>query len=138
MHVILTHEQADFDALASLLAAGLLNSQAVAVLPRRMNRNARSFMNLYGADLPFVDARDLPPGPVERVTLVDTQSLVTLKGFTDATEVHVIDHHPKREDLNPDWQVVIEKVGATTTFLVELLREHNGHLTALQATLLLL
>ena len=60
MHVILTHEQADFDAIGALLAARILNEQAFAVLPRRVNRNVRAFLNLYGAELPFVEARDLP------------------------------------------------------------------------------
>lgn len=138
MHVILTHEQADFDALASLLAAALLNSHAVAVLPRRVNRNVRAFLNLYGSELPFVDVRDLSGEPIESITLVDTQSMVTLKGYSEDTRVHVVDHHPLREDINPNWTVVTERVGAASTILVEDLQEHNGPLTTLQATLLLL
>ena len=43
MRIILTHEQADFDALASLLGAYLLDESAIPVLPRRMNRNVRAF-----------------------------------------------------------------------------------------------
>ena len=80
MDLILTHEQADFDALASLCAASLLDKRSIPVLPRRINRNVRSFITLYGADFSFVDPRDLPSGKVEHVTLVDTQSMVTLKG----------------------------------------------------------
>jgi tRNA nucleotidyltransferase (CCA-adding enzyme) len=53
MHIILTHEQADFDALASLFGASLADDRGVPVLPRKMNRNARAFVGLYGADLPF-------------------------------------------------------------------------------------
>ena len=60
MHIILTHEQADFDALASLLGAHLLFENALPVLPRRMNRNVHAFLALYGVELPFVDPRDLP------------------------------------------------------------------------------
>ncbi|HZW05011.1 MAG TPA: CBS domain-containing protein, partial [Anaerolineaceae bacterium] len=138
MHVILTHEQADFDALASLLAAALLNSHAVAVLPRRTNRNVRAFLNLYGSELPFVDVRDLSGEPIESLILVDTQSMVTLKGFSEDTRVHVVDHHPLRDDINPDWTIVCERLGATTTMLVEDIQEHNGPLSTLQATLLLL
>ena len=81
MQLILTHEQADFDALASLFGASLLDERSTPVLPRRLNRNVRSFITLYGADFSFVDPRDLPPGKVESVTLVDTQSLITLKGM---------------------------------------------------------
>ncbi len=41
--VILTHENADFDAIAALVAAARLYPEAVAVLPRRVNRNVRHF-----------------------------------------------------------------------------------------------
>ena len=138
MHVILTHEQADFDALASLFGAHLLNEQAVPVLPRRVNRNLRAFLTLYGREFPFVDPRDLPGGKIESVTLVDTQSLVTLKGMGKATRIRVVDHHPLRDNLPDDWQVTVEEIGATDTLLVENLRERNEHLSIIHATLLLL
>ena len=138
MEVILTHEQADFDALAALLGAHLMNEKAHAVIPRRMNRNVRAFLTLYGAEMPFLDARDLPPGPIDTVTLVDTQSMVTLKGMAQKTSVHVVDHHQLRPELPEHWNVTLEQVGACTTLFVEGLREHNGELSGIQATLLLL
>ena len=138
MHLILTHEQADFDALASLFGASILDERAVPVLPRRINRNVRSFITLYGADFSFIDPRDLLPKKVERVTLVDTQSLITLKGMSSKTAVCVVDHHPLRPGLPDDWQVTIEEIGATTTMLVEVMQVQNEHLSNIQATLLLL
>jgi len=138
MQLILTHEQADFDALASLFGAALLDERSVPVLPRRLNRNVRSFITLYGADFSFVDPRDLPQGKVEGVTLVDTQSLVTLKGMGAKTAVRVVDHHPLRSGLPDDWRVTIDEIGATTTLLVEAMQVQNGHLSSIQATLLLL
>jgi tRNA nucleotidyltransferase (CCA-adding enzyme) len=138
MQLIMTHEQADFDALAALLAAWMLEETAVPVLPRRMNRNVRAFLNLYDAELPFVDPRDLANEAVDLVTLVDTQSLVTLKGMSSRTRIHVIDHHQRRPELPPDWTFSGERLGACTTLLVEVLREHNGALAAIEATLLLL
>jgi tRNA nucleotidyltransferase (CCA-adding enzyme) len=138
MHVILTHEQADFDAVAAELGAYLLNEHALLVLPRRLNRNVRAFLTLYGADLPFVEPRDLPQGSIRTVTLVDTQSMVTLKGMSHETEVHVIDHHQIRPDFSEKWTMTNERVGACTTLLVEALQEHNGPLTSSQASLLLL
>ena len=138
MHLILTHEQADFDALAAMLGAHLMNERAIPVLPRRMNRNCRNFINFYGAELPFVEAADLPAENIESVTLVDTQSLVTLKGMTNSTAVYVIDHHARRPDLPENWAVTLDGTGACTTLFIEGLREHNGMLTPIQATLLLL
>jgi tRNA nucleotidyltransferase (CCA-adding enzyme) len=138
MHIILTHEQADFDAIASLLGAHLVDETAVPVLPRRMNRNVRGFIMLYGAELPFVDPRDMTGERINDVTLVDTQSLVSIKGMGAHTRVKVIDHHPVREDLPEDWQVTSEEVGATATLFVEALRDRDSLLGAIQATLLLL
>jgi tRNA nucleotidyltransferase (CCA-adding enzyme) len=138
MHLILTHEQADFDALASLFGASILDERALPVLPRRINRNVRSFITLYGTDFSFVDPRDLPGEKVESVTLVDTQSLITLKGMGPKTTVRVVDHHPLRSGLPDDWQVTIEEIGATTTLLVEVMQVRNERLSSVQATLLLL
>lgn len=138
MHIILTHEQADFDALASLLGAHLLFEHTFPVLPRRMNRNVRAFLALYGADLPFVDPRDLPNETVEQVILVDTQSMVSVRGMNAETRVHVVDHHPLREGLPPDWSLRVQDLGATTTLLVEALREQNGSLNPIHSTLMLL
>ena len=123
MHLILTHEQADFDAVASQLGAHLLNETAVPVVSRKQNRNVRAFLTFYGADLPFVEARDLPSKPVRAVTLVDTQSLTSVKGMSAETRVHVIDHHPLREDLPPEWEITVSGTGANTTVFVEALRE---------------
>ncbi len=138
MEIILTHEQADFDAMAAMLAASLLAEEARPVLPNRINRNARKFINLYGTELPFVDSRDLPPENIQQVTLVDTQSLVTLKGIHKATQIRVIDHHQAKPDLSADWICTIAKLGATTTILVEMLMDQDIQLTSIQATLLLL
>ena len=139
MDVILTHEQADFDAIASLFCARLLDEKAKAILPNRQNRNVRNFLNLYGAELPLVESRDLPAATaIHHITLVDTQSLVTLKGVSAKTTVSIIDHHERRTDLPADWLVRTEKVGATTTILVDLLREVGRPLTTIEATLLLL
>jgi tRNA nucleotidyltransferase (CCA-adding enzyme) len=138
MHVILTHEQADFDAIAAALGAYLLNEQAFAVLPRRANRNVRAFLTLYGAELPFVEPRDLPQGSIDQVTLVDTQSFVTLKGMGHKTRVQVVDHHQLRPELPEDWSVRIDRTGACTTLFVEALQERRETLDGLQASLLLL
>ncbi len=138
MHIILTHEQADFDALASLLGAYLLYEGAIPVLPRRMNRNVRAFLAVYGAELPFVDPRDLSNQAIAKITLVDTQSMVSLKGMSAETRVEVIDHHPMREGLPNDWVISLQEIGATTTLLVEALHEQNGPLDPIYATLMLM
>lgn len=137
MRLILTHEQADLDALASQLGAWLLDPEARPVLPQRLNRNVRAFLTIYGPQLPFIERGDLPKAPVNSVTLVDTQALISLKGMSSQTQVHVVDHHTARE-VPQDWHMTVEPTGANTTLLVEALREQNRTPTPLQATLLLM
>jgi tRNA nucleotidyltransferase (CCA-adding enzyme) len=138
MRVILTHELADFDALASQLGAWLMDETALPVLPGRLNRNVRAFINLYGVELPFVQRQDLPRGQVEALTLVDTQSAISIKGTHAGTQVQVVDHHPTRPDLPEDWRVLIDPTGATATLFVEELRQRSARLSVIQATLMLL
>ncbi len=138
MQLILTHDQADFDAVASLLGAALITDGATPVLPPRLNRNVRAFLNLYGAELPFIEQQDLSGEAVLSIILVDTQSLVTVKGMRRSTHVRVIDHHHQRADSSPDWHMSLDKTGACTTIFVEQLQGHNSTIHPIQATLLLL
>ncbi len=138
MHLILTHEQVDFDALGALVAARLITPSARCALPHKMNRNVRKFVNLYRHELDLPDLADLPGEPIQAVTLVDTQSLVTLKNLRQDAEILVIDHHTQKPDFPASWKLVLEKVGATTTILVQQIQGHNIPVTPLQATLMLL
>jgi tRNA nucleotidyltransferase (CCA-adding enzyme) len=138
MHLILTHEQADFDALAAMLAARLLEADSHAVLPHRMNRNVHAFLALYGDALPFESMDDLPRGRVDRVTLVDTQTMPTTRGVGTHTRVHAVDHHPPHKTLPRGWTVAVDAVGACTTLLVESLQAIPHPLSPEEATLLLL
>ncbi len=138
MEVILTHENADFDAIASLLGARKLFPAAVPVLPRRMNRNSRAFLALYGAELPFVHPDDLPRKEIERAILVDTQSLTTLRGMDRDLKVDIIDHHRLDRDLPSNWTFSGEPIGSTTTLLIEEISARFLQLSDLEATLLLL
>ena len=138
MRIILTHEQTDFDGIASLLGAHLLDEHAIPLLPRRINRNVRAFLTVYGPDFPFIEPRDLEDAPIEAIYLVDTQSLASVKGMQPNTEIHIIDHHPRRDDLPSSWHVTTHETGAATTIFVEALQERGIHVNPIQATLLLL
>ncbi len=138
MDLILTHEQTDLDGLASMLGAYLLHPEAIALLPRQINRNGKAFLRRYANELPFSDYQALPHESIKSVFLVDTQSLVTLRGMNEQTKVTVLDHHPRKVQIHPAWQVELHLTGACTTILVEKLRELNKTLTPIEATLMLL
>ncbi|MFQ5942137.1 MAG: CBS domain-containing protein [Anaerolineales bacterium] len=136
--MICTHEQADFDAIASLWAATLLHPGAAPVRPRRLNRNVRGFLTLYGEKFPLSELDELKDKPITELTVVDSQRPIALNGLNSDTQVNVIDHHPMESDLDPGWNVQVEKLGATATLLVESLQNSNKDLSSSSATLLLL
>jgi tRNA nucleotidyltransferase (CCA-adding enzyme) len=47
VHIVTTHKGTDFDALASVVAANLLNPGIVSVLPASLNPNVRAFLSLH-------------------------------------------------------------------------------------------
>ena len=141
--VILTHEHADFDALASMLGAALLFPDALPVLPRKCNRNAQAFLSLHRDRFPFIEARDLGRAHVDLAILVDTRSANRVPGMDRATGHLVIDHHANAEPLPDGWQPWTDALqpgatGANATLLVERLKRQQATLSSLQATLLAL
>lgn len=138
MHVIVTHPNADFDAVASLLAAWRLYPEAAPLLPSPLNRNVRDFVTLYEKWLPFVRLPELGREPVDRVTVVDTQQIPTLKGLENDAQFHIIDHHDLHQSPPAGTVLSLSETGATVTLLVEQIRELRVRLTPIEATLLLL
>ncbi len=136
--LVLTHENSDFDAVASQLAVAKLNPSTIPVLARRLNRNVQAFLARYGSVLPFVEPDALIRRHVERVIVVDTQAYPTVRGMRPETPIQMIDHHPLSKDLEPHHRYSGEPLGATTTLLVEQMRTTPVALTPVEATLLAL
>ncbi len=136
--IILTHEHADFDALASLLAAFRLYPHALPVLPRQMNRNLEEFLTLYRDVMPFVSLDDLQRRRVDHAIVVDTQSVQPVRGMHPETTVQIFDHHPLARELQSDWAFTGDETGATTTLLVEKMVDQGITVGVTEATLMLL
>jgi tRNA nucleotidyltransferase (CCA-adding enzyme) len=138
VEIILTHNNADFDAVASLLGAHKLYPAAVPVLPQRLNHSVAEFITLYQNGLPFVRWDDFRPRQIDRVILVDTQKTLDVRNLQPGTPTLIIDHHPPGEDLGPHVTFSGDEVGAAATLLVEQIRRAQIPLTSLEATLLTL
>jgi len=78
--------------MAAVLGAWKLYPDALALVPRRPNRNVRDFLTLYWEELPFTRMEDLPRQPVEQAIVVDTQTSPRSKDGP-TTEIQIIDHH---------------------------------------------
>jgi tRNA nucleotidyltransferase (CCA-adding enzyme) len=143
MDVIATHSNADFDGLASMVAARKVYPEAKLILPAGAQEAVRSFLAVH--DLDISKLKDIDLSQVTRLVLVDTQEpnrIGTLKSCLEnpAVEVVVFDHHiePDSACAVRSKQSVIESVGATTTLLVEQLRRRHIPVTPFEATVMAL
>ncbi|MFN8481576.1 MAG: CBS domain-containing protein [Anaerolineae bacterium] len=138
MRVILTHENADFDAVASQLGAWKLDRNAIPVLPQRFNHNIAAFLAAHGDELPFRRRSQLPRRIVEHATVVDSQGVVQVRGMKTNTAIRLIDHHPLHRPLPDGVTFEGDVTGACATLFVERLADAAIEVTPVEATLLLL
>jgi tRNA nucleotidyltransferase (CCA-adding enzyme) len=148
MILITTHLQADFDGLASMVAARKLYPDAAAVFPGGTQETVHRFLSDH--DLGIMRQKDLDVGAVRTLVLVDVQDPDRIGPFKKVWDdpgvaVHIYDHHPTgseagdggvRTATRREAVRVIEPVGATTTVLVERLRARSVALRPDEATVL--
>jgi tRNA nucleotidyltransferase (CCA-adding enzyme) len=144
MLVITTHLNADFDGMASMIAAQKLYPGAVLAFPGSQEKGLRDFISqslLYTYD--FQKIKNIDLAKVEQLVVVDTRSSTRIGPFAACLKnpglsLHIYDHHPgSAGDMVGDVQVV-ENTGATVTVLTRILKERQIKLTAEEATILCL
>lgn len=140
MDVIVSHTNADFDALASMVAASLLYPGAVMSLPGGADRNVREFLSLHGEIFQLIPPQDVPLDRVTRLIIVETQHVHRLGRFAALSirpGVHIIlyDHHTPSHPTIQAHESVVRSYGANTTLMVTQLQEHGITIDPLQATL---
>src|SRR4030043_2088005 len=144
MDVITTHINADFDSLASMVAAKKLYPDAVLVFPGSQERSLRDFFihsTLYAFDVERI--KNIALQEVKRLILVDTRQISRIGKFSELLnkpdlEIHIYDHHPpSSEDLHGSVEVISE-VGATVTLLLDLLQKRGIEITPDEATVMML
>ncbi len=144
MDIITSHTNADFDALASMVAAKKLYPEATIVFAGSQEKNMRDFF-LESAFYTLETAR-LKSVAVEKITkliIVDNRNPARIGKLAGAlgrpgVSVVVYDHHPASEgDIRGDVEIV-QEVGATTTIMAELLQQKKIPITPTEATILAL
>ncbi len=88
LEVITTHLNADFDAMASMVAAKKLYPRRLLVFPGSQERNLRDFFirsSFYFLD--FARSRNVPPEEIKRLILVDTRQSSRIGKFAEAAAV---------------------------------------------------
>jgi tRNA nucleotidyltransferase (CCA-adding enzyme) len=142
--VITTHINADFDALASMLAAQKLYPDSLVVFPGSQEKNLRNFfIQSMVYLLNITNVKEIDISKIERLVLVDTRQPHRIGKFESILkqpdlEIHIYDHHPPMENDIEGQVVVQEPVGATVTLLTEILSSKNIMITPDEATIMCL
>ncbi len=144
LEVITTHLNADFDALASMVAARKLYPNALLVFPGAQESSLRDFFvrsSFYF--LEFTRAKHISPDEIKRLILVDTRQASRLGKFAEAAaspevDIHIYDHHPDSPDDVHGSLEVIKPLGSTTAILTQILKEQGLAPTPQEATIMAL
>lgn len=141
MQIITTHLNADFDGMASMIAAQKLYPEALMVFSGSQEKNVRDFISqnlLYRYE--FQKLKNVDLDSVTELIVVDTRSTSRLGPMASCLNntpitVHIFDHHPKSPgDMTGDVEF-LEDVGSTTTLFVQHFKENSIEITEEEATI---
>jgi tRNA nucleotidyltransferase (CCA-adding enzyme) len=142
--IITTHVNADFDALASMLAAQKLYPDALVVFPGSQEKNLKNFfINSMAYLFNMADIGNIDFAKVKRLILVDTRQpnrigkLSKLLKRKDV-EIHIYDHHPATDNDIKGDMVVHRLSGANVTLLIAIIAEKKIEISADEATIMCL
>lgn len=145
MRIAFTHNNADCDGFAALVALRRLYPGLEVVLGQRVAPRVQSLLGLHRDVVRPVAAADIDFSKVELAVVADVRRRSRLEEYEELFVRHeagtmprliVYDHHaPSSDDLSAD-ESFISQVGATCTVVSEQLRQASIELTAVEATLL--
>ena len=140
MEIIVSHQSADFDSLAAMVAANKIYKNAVMVFSGSVEKNVRKFISIYGHLIKITPLRNVKIQDITKLIIVDTRirkrigPLASIVNKKDV-EIHIYDHHPSTKNDIVGKYNQIEQIGATTTMLLKKIKELNIAITPVEATL---
>ncbi|MCC3404242.1 MAG: CBS domain-containing protein [Microcoleus sp. PH2017_10_PVI_O_A] len=129
MDLVLCHTTADFDALGAAVGLCVLRPGSRIVLTGGSHPTVRDFLALHRDEYPLIERRSVNPQQIRSITIVDASGRDRLGKAAEwldlpqLNEIAVFDHHLQADLDIPATVTQIEAVGATTTLIVEKLRE---------------
>jgi len=140
--IITCHKNADFDALASMLAAKKLYPQSALIFPGIQEKSLRNFFlqsTSYFFD--FKEVKEICLEQVKRLVVVDTRQKDRLPHVQEIftrpdVQLEAYDHHPDSPNDLKVHKLTYKPWGATTSILVHLLKSKSIAITPDEATIL--
>ncbi|MGD9301155.1 MAG: CBS domain-containing protein [Desulfobacterales bacterium] len=142
--VITTHVNADFDALASMLAAQKLYPEGLVIFPGSQEKNLKNFfINSMAYLFNMVNINRIDFDSITRLVLVDTRQIGRIGKLAElldkpGIEIHIYDHHPLTDNDIKGQVEIHGETGANVTILTEIIRGKNIHITPDEATIMCL
>jgi len=143
MKVITTHINADFDSLASMIAAQKLYPDARLVFPGSQESNLRYLLKIPEYKVNYFKAKEISFNEIDHLILVDTRMADRIGELAQVLDnpglkIHIYDHHPSHpNDIQGNLEV-IKQFGATTTIFVQIFQKKGIQITPNEATIMIL
>lgn len=140
--IITAHVNADFDALASMVAAKKLYPEAVIIAPPyREKSGVNYFLDSIAYIFNFQQPKDCDLSQVKKLVVVDTRQRGRISHIAEVLnnpglEIHVYDHHPDSDDDLPADFSLVKQIGSTTTIIGQILKEKNIVIMPDEATMM--
>lgn len=131
MDLILCHQIADFDALGAAVGLSLLKKGSKIVLTGGAHVTVRDFLALYRDEFPIIELRSVTPENIRSIIIPDTQKRDRLGkaaiwlDLPHVQNIEIYDHHDDLNSAIPATSKHVEKVGATTSLIAELLQQEQ-------------
>jgi len=145
MEILATHINADFDALASMVAAERLHPGARMFFPGSREESVRRMLESGLVEISELKRREVDPARLSRVILCDVRQsdrigiVAEWLAENPAIEVWAYDHHPPAEsDVAVSGGLVDPLAGSTSTLLIEEMQRRGLVCSSTEANLLLL
>ena len=141
MKLIISHQNLDFDGLASMLACSKLYPDAVMAFSGNLEQEVKRFYSFYKHILPVKYSNKIKNTQIQELILVDIHTPDRIGKFKDVVNqvpVTVYDHHFPAERAIEGARLHMKPYGATITILLEILKEKEIEFDSFEATLFLL
>ncbi len=140
--VITGHTQADYDALAAMVAARKLYPEALLVAPLMLERRgSHVFSDSIAYLFDLKSPKECDFSEVDLLVVVDTHQTSRIPHVAEILKnpglaIHVYDHHPDSDDDLPAALSMIKPYGSTAALITEIIREKGLSVEPDEATML--
>ncbi|KAB3532529.1 CBS domain-containing protein [Alkaliphilus pronyensis] len=139
MRAIISHQNLDFDGLASMVACSKLYPNSSMFFTGKISEEVKRFVSLYKNVLPIKQAGKLSLDEVQELFIVDVNTSNRIGKFKDlihkSVPITIIDHHTINTNSIDRATKTILPYGACTTILVKEIEEKNVTISEFEATL---